>query len=74
MWGSGIGCQKPELVDMAPRNRLWAQAVGGDLMGAARQADGPDRVLFAVTNDGDDRHSRKIRRLAGNYRGDQQGE
>ena len=74
MGGGAIGRQEPELVDMVPRGRLGAQAVGGDLVSGARQSDHPNRVLLAVTDDGDDRHGRKIRRLSGYDRSEQQGE
>ncbi len=59
---------------MVRRGWLRAQAVGGNLVGRTREADRPDRVLLAVTYDSDDRHGRKIRRLAGDYGDDEKGQ
>jgi len=73
-WGSGIGSEEPELVDMVYRNRLRAQAVSSNLVGIAGEADRPDRVVLAVADDSNYRHRGKIRRLAGDYRGDEKGQ
>src|SRR5215469_11038724 len=62
--GSGrIRDKEPKLVDAASRGRLRAQAVGSDLVSLAGKPDRPDRALFTIAHDGDDRHARKIGRL-----------
>jgi hypothetical protein len=38
------------------------------------EADRPNRVSLAIAYYGDDRHGRKIRWLAGNYRGHEKGQ
>ena len=59
---------------MVRRDRLRAQAVGSNLVGGAGEPDRPDRVPLAVTHDSDDRQGRKIRRLASDYRSDEEGQ
>ena len=66
--GSGrIRDKEPQLVDAASRGRLWAQAVGSNLVSRAGKPDRPDRALFTIAHDGDDRHGREIGRLSRDY-------